>query len=150
MVWILLAAVSAAISGVGFWRGTPAGLAAQALPAAAGVLFCLVMFRASTLTPDRKELGKKGGWPLMAAGALCLTATLAAGVDVARWVATKYGTVGPYLLPVAALGLLLLALSSMRLSLDSPRRTHFYVLALAAAANSVVAVVTFVQALNSI
>ena len=149
MVWILLAAVSAAISGVGFWRGTPSGLASQALPAAAGVLFCLVMFRASTLISDRKALGQKGGWPLLAAGALCLTATLAAGVDVARWIPTRAPTVGPYLLPVASLGLLMLAVGAMRLSLDSPRRTHFYVLALAAAANSVVAVVTFVQALNT-
>lgn len=148
MVWIVLAVVSAAISGVGFWRGTSSGLFSQALPGAAGVLFCLVMFRASTLIRDRKELGQKGGWPLMAAGALCLTSTLAAGIDVGRWLFTRFGTVGPYLLPVAALGFLLLAISSLRLSLDSPRCTHFYVLGLASVVNTVISIELFVQALK--
>lgn len=145
MVWIVLAVLSGAVSGVGFFRGTPGGISAQALPGAAGVLFSLVMFRASTLVPDRKELGKKGGWVLMAAGAACLTSALAAGVDVVRWLATKFGTVGPYVLPLTSVGFLLLAISCMRLSLESPRRTHFYVLALASVANAAAAAFTFIQ-----
>ena len=149
MVWIVLAILSGAISGVGFFRGTPGGIMAQALPGAAGLLFSLVMFRASSLFPDRKELGKQGGWPLMVAGALCLTSTGAAAVDVVRWLLTKFGTIGPYVLPVASLGFLMLMLSCLRLSLDSKRRTQFYVLAAASAANAAACAFTFIRALNS-
>jgi hypothetical protein len=148
MVWIVLAIFTGAISGVGFFRGTPAGIMAQALPGAAGVLFSLVMFRASSLFPDRKALGKQGGWPLMAAGALCLTSAGAAAIDVARWLATKYGTIGPYVLPVTSVGFLMLMVACLRLSLDSKRRTQFYVLAAACAANAGVAAFTFMRALN--
>jgi len=149
MVWSVLAILSGAISGVGFFRGTPAGIMAQALPGAAGLLFSLVMFRASTLFPDRKELGKQGGWPLMVAGALCLTSAGAAGVDVVRWLLTKFGTIGPYVLPVSSLGFLMLMVACMRLSLDSKRRTQFYVLAAACAANAVACAFTFMRALNA-
>lgn len=149
MIWLGVALLSAVVAGVGFWRGTPSGLSSQAIPAAAGVLFSLFMFRASTLIRDRKALGKAGGWPMLIAGALTLTAALGAGVDVARWSVTRFTTVGPWLLPVAALGLVVLAIASLRLSLNSPRRTQFYALAIAAVVNALAAAFFFVQVFQS-
>ncbi|MGV3620101.1 MAG: hypothetical protein ACO1OB_04750 [Archangium sp.] len=149
MIWLGVALLSAVVAGVGFWRGTTSGLSSQALPAAAGVLFSLLMFRASTLITDKKALGKKGGWPMLAAGALTLTAMLGAALDVVNWLRTKMTTVGPWLLPVAALGLVLVAIAALRFSLDSPRRTHFYVLAVAAVANGVAAAFLFLQVLQN-
>lgn len=150
MIWLGVALLSGLVAGVGFWRGTPSGLASQAMPGAAGVLFSLLMFRASSLIPDRKELGKLGGWPLLVSGALSLTAALAGAVDVVIWLQSRFGTVGPYVLPVAALGFVLMAVTSLRLSLNSQRRTQFYALGLAALANAVVSAFFFVQALQSL
>lgn len=149
MIWLGVALLSGVVAGVGFWRGTLAGLSAQAIPAAAGVLFSLLMFRASTLIRDRQALGKQGGWPMLVAGALSLTAALAAAVDVVIWLRTRFGTVGPYVLPVAAQGFVLMAVAALRFSLDSPRRTHFYVLGLAALVNAVAAGFVFLQAFNA-
>ena len=149
MIWLGVALLSAVVAGVGFWRGTPSGLSSQAIPAAAGVLFSLFMFRASTLIRDRKELGKAGGWPMLVAGALTLTSTLGAAVDVANWLRTRFNTVGPWLLPVAALGLVVLAIASLRLSLNSPRRTQFYALGIAAIVNALAAAFFFIQVFQS-
>lgn len=149
MIWLGVALLSAVVAGVGFWRGTPSGLSSQAIPAASGVLFSLFMFRASTLIRDSRELGRRGAWPMLAAGALTLTATIGAGLDVINWLRTRMTTVGPWLLPVAATGLVLLAIAALRLSLDSARRTQFYALAIAAVVNAVAAGFFFINVLKA-
>lgn len=138
MIWLLVALLSSAVAGVGFWRGTAGGVAGETMPALAGVLFSLLMFRATTLVKDRAALGKQGGWPLRVAGALALTAALAAAVDVVIWVQSRKATLGQLALPTAILAFALIMVTALRLSADSPRRTHFYALALASAANAVV------------
>lgn len=150
MIWLGVALLSGVVAGVGFWRGTPAGLAGEAMPASAGVIFSLLMFRASSLVKDRAELGKQGGWPLRLAGALSLTASLAAAVDVVIWVQTRKSTVATLALPTAVIAFLLLAVTALRLSVNSPRRTHFLALALASAANAVAAAFFFASQLTAI
>lgn len=144
MIWLAVALLSSGVAGVGFWRGTPAGLAEETMPALAGVLFGLIMFRATSLVKDRAVLGQQGGWPLRVAGALSLTVALAAAVDVGIWFQTRKPSLGHLSLPTAVIAFALLTITSLRLSVDSPRRTHFYALALASAVNAVVAAWFFV------
>lgn len=146
MVWLLGALLSAAVAGVGFWRGTPTGLAAEALPGAAGVLFSLLLFRVTTLAGEREALRTRGGWPLSVAGAASLTAALGGAVDVAVWLSQRHSVLGPWGVVLAALGFVLTAISALRLSVGSSRKTQFYVLALAAVANAAVCVALFVNA----
>ncbi len=150
MIWLGVALLSGVVAGVGFWRGTPPGLAGEALPASAGVIFSLLMFRATSLMKDRAALGKLGGWPLRVAGALSLTASLAAAVDVVIWWQTRRSTVAQLALPTAVLAFVMLAVTALRLSVDSPRRTHFYALALASAANALAAAAFFASQLSAI
>ena len=145
MIWLLAALLSGVVAGVGFWRGSVAGLAGETMPAISGLLFCLLMFRATTLVKDRLKLGKQGGWPMRVSGALCLTATLAAAVDVIVWWQTRKPSFGQLALPTAVLAFAVLVVTALRLSAGSPRRTHFYALALASAANAVVAAYFFVN-----
>ncbi len=144
MIWLGVALLSGVVAGVGFWRGTPAGLAGETMPALAGVLFGLVMFRATTLM-DRAALGKQGGWPLRASGALALTATLGAAIDVIVWFDSKKATFGQLALPTAVLAFVVLFVTSLRLAADSPRRTHFFALALASLVNAAIAAWFFVS-----
>lgn len=144
MIWLGVALLSSVVAGVGFWRGSVSGIAGETMPALAGVLFSLLMFRATTLIKDRAVLGEQGGWPLRAAGALSLTATLAAAVDVIIWFQSRKPTFGQLALPTAVLGFVLLVITALRLSADSPRRTHFQALALAAAVNAALAAYLFV------
>lgn len=150
MIWLLVALLSGVVAGVGFWRGTPAGLGAEAVPASAGILFSLLMFRATTLMKDRVALGTLGGWPLRAAGALSLTAALGAAVDAAYWFQTRKPLLGHLTLPTAAVAFALLAVTALRLSKDSPRATHFYALALASVVNAVAAGFFFASQLSAI
>jgi undecaprenyl pyrophosphate phosphatase UppP len=145
MIWLLVALLSSAVAGVGFWRGTAVGLADETMPALAGVLFSLLMFRATTLVKDRAALGKQGGWPLRVAGALSLTAALGAAVDVGFWYQTRKASFGQLALPTAVIAFALIMITALRLSANSPRRTHFYGLALAAAANAGVSAWFFVH-----
>lgn len=144
MTWLGVALLSSVVAGVGFWRGSVSGLAGETMPALAGVLFSLLMFRATTLIKDREVLGKQGGWPLRVAGALSLTASIAAAADVLIWVQTRKATFGQLALPTGVLAFALLAVTALRLSAGSPRRTHFYALALASAANAIVSAWLFV------
>jgi hypothetical protein len=150
MIWLGVALLSGAVAGVGFWRGSPSGLAAEAIPASAGVIFSLLMFRATTLVKDRAALGKQGGWPLRVAGALALTATLVAAADAVIWFETKKSNFATLALPTAALAFVVIAVTALRLSVDSPRRTHFLALALASAANAVAAAFFFASQLPAI
>lgn len=150
MIWLGVALLSAVVAGVGFWRGTPAGLGGEALPASAGVIFSLLMFRALTVVKDRAALGKQGGWPLNVAGALSLTAALAGALDLVIWLDSKRSTMAVYALPLAILAFALLAVAAVRLSVDSPRRTHFLALALASAVNAAVATAFFASQLSGI
>ena len=145
MIWLLAALLSSVVAGVGFWRGSVGGLAGETLPAISGLLFCLLMFRATTLMKDRVALGKLGGWPLRVSGALSLTATIAAAVDVIVWWQTRKPSFGQLALPTAVLAFAVLIVTALRLSAGSPRRTHFYALALASGANAVVAAYFFVN-----
>lgn len=145
MNWLGVALLSGAVAGVGFWRGSAQGLASQTMPALAGLLFSLLMFRATTLITDRDQLGKQGGWPLRVAGALCLTAAAAAAVDLVIWFQTKKATFGELALPVAAVAFVVLAITALRLSADSPKRTHFSLLALASIANAAISAFLFVN-----
>ena len=145
MIWLLVALLSSAVAGVGFWRGSAVGLSGETMPALAGVLFSLLMFRATTLMKDRAALGKLGGWPLRVAGALSLTASLASAVDVVIWSQTRKETFGQLALPTAVFAFALLMITALRLSSNSPRRTHFYALGLAAAANAIVSAWFFVH-----
>ena len=137
MIWLSVALLSGLVAGVGFWRGTLSGIGSQTMPALAGVLFSLLMFRATSLIKDREVLGKQGGWPLRVAGALSLTAALGAAADVVIWFQTRKPSFGQLALPTAVIAFVLIAITSLRLSADSPRRTHFRALALAAAFNAV-------------
>ncbi|MFZ5446099.1 MAG: hypothetical protein ACOZQL_39295 [Myxococcota bacterium] len=150
MIWLAVALLSGVVAGVGFWRGTPAGLGGEAIPASAGVIFSLLLFRAQTLVKDRATLGKQGGWPMNLGGALALTATLAAAVDLFIWIDSRRSTMAVYALPVAILSFLLLAITALRLSVDSPRRTHFLALALASAVNAAAATAFFASQLSAI
>lgn len=145
MNWLVVALLSGAVAGVGFWRGSAQGLASQTMPAVAGVLFSLLMFRASTLIKDRKQLGELGGWPMRVAGALSLTAAAAAAVDLVIWFQTRKSTFGQLALPVASIAFVVLAITALRLSKDSPKRTHFYLLALVSIANAAVSAFLFVN-----
>ena len=144
MIWLSVALLSGLVAGVGFWRGTLSGIGSQTMPALGGVLFSLLMFRATSLIKDRAVLGRQGGWPLRVAGALALTAALAAAADVVFWFETKKPSFGQLALPTAVFAFVLIAITSLRLSADSPRRTHFYALALASAANAIVSAWLFV------
>jgi hypothetical protein len=144
MIWLLVALLSGGVAGVGFWRGSPAALAGETMPALAGVLFSVLMFRATTLVKDRAVLNKQGGWPLRVAGALALTASLGALADVAFWFQTKKPSFGQLSLPTAVIAFALIMITSLRLSVDSPRRAHFQALALAAAANALISAWLFV------
>lgn len=150
MIWLGVALLSGVVAGVGFWRGTPPGLAGQAMPATAGVLFSLLMFRATTLMKDREALNQQGGWPLRVAGALSLTAALAAAIDVGIWLQTRQSTVATVALPTAALAFVMLTITALRLSSGSPRRTHFLALALASAVNAVAATFFFASQLAAL
>lgn len=145
MIWLAVSLLSGVVAGVGFWRGTPAGLAGETMPALAGVLFGLIMFRATSLVKDRTVLGQQGGWPLKVAGALSLTAALAAAVDAAVWYQSRKPSFGQLGLPLSVLAFVLLMITSLRLSVGSPRRTHFQALALAAVVNAVAAAWFFVS-----
>lgn len=145
MNWLGVALLSGAVAGVGFWRGSAQGLASQSMPALAGVVFSLLMFRATTLIKDRQQLGKQGGWPMRVAGALSLTAAVAAAVDVVIWFQTRKATFGALALPTAAVAFVVLAITALRLSADSPKRTHFYLLALVAIANAASSAFLFVN-----
>ncbi len=145
MIWLGVALLSGVLAGVGFWRGTAAGLSGQSMPALAGVLFALVMYRATTLMKDRAALGKQGGWPLRVAGALALTATAGAAIDVLIWFQSRKATFGQLALPTAALAFVMIFVTALRLSADSPRRTHFYALALASIINAALAAWFFVS-----
>jgi hypothetical protein len=145
MNWLIVALLSGAVAGVGFWRGSAAGLAAQTMPALAGVVFSLLMFRASTLIKDRAELGTRGGWPLRVSGALSLTAAAAAAVDVVIWFQTRKATFGQLALPTATFAFAVLVVTALRFSADSPKRTHFYLLALVSLANAVVSAFLFLN-----
>lgn len=138
MIWLVVGLLSSVVAGVGFWRGSASGLAGESMPALSGVLFCLLMFRATSLMKDRKALGTQGGWPLRLAGALSLTAALAAAIDVVIWLESRRATFGQLALPTAVLAFAVLVVAALRLSAGSPRRTHFYALAMASAANAVV------------
>lgn len=145
MIWLLAALLSGLVAGVGFWRGSVGGLSGETMPAISGILFCLLMFRATSLVKDKAVLGKQGGWPLRLAGALSLTATLAAAVDVIVWFQSRKPSFGQLALPTAVLAFALLIVTALRLSAGSPRRTHFYALALASAANAIVSAYFFVN-----
>lgn len=145
MIWLGVALLSGAVAGVGFWRGTPAGLLSETMPALAGVIFSLVMFRASSLLKDKAALGKQGGWPLRVAGALSLTATLAAAVDVAIWLESKRGTFGQLALPTSVLAFAVLFVTSLRFAAGSPRRRYFYALAVVSIVNAAIAAWFFVS-----
>ena len=145
MNWLIVALLSGAVAGVGFWRGSAAGLAAQTMPALAGVVFSLLMFRATTLMKDRSALLKLGGWPLRVAGALALTAAAASTVDVVIWFQTRKATFGQLSLPMATIAFAVLVVAALRLSADSPKRTHFYLLALVSIANAVVSAFLFMN-----
>lgn len=145
MIWLGVALLSGAVAGVGFWRGTPAGLSGQTMPALAGVLFALLMYRATTLIKDKAALGKQGGWPLRVAGALALTAAVGAAIDVLIWFDSKKATFGQLALPAATLAFVMLFVTALRLSVDSPRRTHFYALAAASMLNAAVSAWFFVS-----
>ena len=138
MIWLVVGLLSSVVAGVGFWRGSASGLAGESMPALAGLLFCLLMFRATSLMKDRKALGTQGGWPLRLAGALSLTAALAAAIDVVIWLESRRATFGQLALPTAVLAFAVLVVAALRLSAGSPRRTHFYALAMASAANAIV------------
>ena len=112
MNWLIVALLCGAVAGVGFWRATAAGLAAQTMPALAGVVFSLVMFRATTLMKDRKELLQLGGWPLRVAGALALTAAAASAIDVLIWFQTRKATFGQLALPTATIAFAVLVVSA--------------------------------------
>jgi hypothetical protein len=120
------------------------------MPATAGVLFSLLMFRATTLMKDRDALNQQGGWPLRVAGALSLTAALAAAIDVGIWLQTRQSTVATVALPTAALAFVMLTITALRLSSGSPRRTHFLALALASAVNAVAATFFFASQLAAL
>jgi hypothetical protein len=143
--WLLVALLSGAVAGVGFWRGSAQGLASQTMPALAGLVFSLLMFRATTLITDRRKLGEQGGWPLRVAGALSLTAAFAAAVDVVIWFQSRKATFGELALPMAAVAFVLVAITALRFSADSPKRTHFSLLALVAIANAAVSAFLFVN-----
>ncbi len=145
MIWLVVALLSSVVAGVGFWRGSASGIAGETMPALAGVLFSLMMFRATTLMKDTAALGKRGGWPLRLAGALSLTATTAAAIDVIIWVQSRKATFGQLALPTAMIAFVVLVTTALRLSADSPRRTHFYALALASAANALVSAFLFIN-----
>lgn len=145
MIWLGVALLSGVLAGVGFWRGTAAGLSGQSMPALAGVLFALVMYRATSLMKDRAGLGKQGGWPLRVAGALALTATAGAAIDVLIWFQSRKATFGQLALPTAAIAFVMIFVTALRLSADSPRRTHFYALALASIINAAIAAWFFVS-----
>ncbi|MDP2274533.1 MAG: hypothetical protein Q8N23_08220 [Archangium sp.] len=145
MIWLVVALLSSVVAGVGFWRGSASGIAGETMPALAGVLFSLMMFRATTLMQDTAALGKRGGWPLRLAGALSLTATTAAAIDVIIWVQSRKATFGQLALPTAMLAFVVLVTTALRLSADSPRRTHFYALALASAVNALVSAFLFIN-----
>lgn len=145
MIWLGLALLSGAVAGVGFWRGTPAGLSGETMPALAGVLFGLVMFRATRLLKDKTALGKQGGWPLRVSGALSLTATLAAAVDVVIWFESRRATFGQLALPTSVLAFAVLFVTSLRFAADSPRRTFFYALAFVSIANAAISAWFFVS-----
>lgn len=136
MIWLVVALLSGAVAGVGFWRGTPQGLSTEAMPALAGVLFGVLMYRASTLFTDRAKLGEQGGWPLRAAGALSLTAALAGAIDVGVWLRTKTSAFGSLALPLCVVAFVLLMITALRLSLGSARKTQLQALALVAAVNA--------------
>jgi hypothetical protein len=139
MVWLVVAVFSGVVAGVGFWRGTPSGIAHETMPGVAGVLFGLLMYRALSLAKDakaREALSTQGGWPLRAAGAASLTAALAGAIDVGVWLQTKRAAFGGYALPLCTLAFVLLMITALRLSLNSPRRTHFLALAMASAVNA--------------
>ena len=138
MIWLAVALLSSVVAGIGFWRGSASGLGGETMPALAGVLFSLLMFRATTLIKDREALGKQGGWPMRAAGALSLTTSIAAAADVVIWVQTRRATFGHLALPTAVLAFALLVVTALRFSAGSKRRTHFYALALACAANAAI------------
>ena len=145
MIWLVVALLSSVVAGVGFWRGTASGISGQTMPAVAGVLFSLMMFRATTLMKNAAALGKLGGWPLRLSGALALTATTAAAIDVIVWVHSRQATFGHLALPTAMIAFVVLVVTALRLSADSPRRTHFYALALASAANAMVSAFLFIN-----
>lgn len=145
MIWLGVALLSGVLAGVGFWRGTAAGLWGQSMPALAGVLFGLVMYRATSLMKDRAALGKQGGWPLRVAFALALTATAGAAIDVLIWFQSRKATFGQLALPTAAIAFVMIFVTALRLSADSPRRTHFYALALASIINAAIAAWFFVS-----
>jgi hypothetical protein len=145
MNWLGVALLSGAVAGVGFWRGSAQGLASQTMPALAGVVFSLLMFRATTLITDRKVLGELGGWPLRVSGALALTAAAAAAVDLLIWFQSKKATFGQLALPTAAIAFVVIAVTALRLSADSPKRTHFYLLALVSIANAAISAFLFVN-----
>lgn len=139
MIWLAVALLSGVVAGVGSWRGSVAGLAGETMPALSGVLFSLLMFRATSLVKDPAVLGKQGGWPMRVSGALALTSTLAAAIDVVVWALTRRPSFGAIALPSAGLAFAVLIVTALRLSAGSPRRTHFYALALASAVNAVIA-----------
>lgn len=141
MLWLIPALLSAVVSGVGFWRGTALGLGAEALPAAAGVLFSLLVFRAQVGLEKTKKL--EGGWPLSVAGAAALTAAAGAAYDVIVWLTSRHSPTQGYLLPFAAIGFVMTAISALRLSATAKRKTQFYVLALACLGNAAACVVVF-------
>ncbi len=145
MIWLAVALLSSVVAGVGFWRGTAAGISGQTMPALAGVLFSLMMFRASTLMKDTAALGKLGGWPMRLSGALALTATTAAAIDVIIWAQSRRVTFGQLALPTAVIAFVMLMVTAFRLSADSPRRAHFHALALASAANALVSAFLFIN-----
>lgn len=147
MPWLIAALLSGVVAGVGFWRGTPSGIAFETMPGAAGVLFGLLMFRAQTLATDakaREALNTQGGWPLRAAGALSLTAALAGAVDVGVWVQSRKAAFGGIALPLCTFAFVLVMITALRLSLGSARKTHFQALALASAVNAAASAWLFV------
>jgi len=147
MPWLIVALLSGVVAGVGFWRGTPSGIAFETMPGAAGVLFGLLMYRAQSLATDAKAkaaLGTQGGWPLRAAGALSLTAAIAGAIDVVVWVQSKKSAFGGFALPLCAVAFVLLMITALRLSLGSSRKTHFQALALASVVNAAASVWLFV------
>lgn len=143
MAWLLVSLLSGAVAVVGFWRGSPVALAAEAMPGIAGVLFGLLMHRAAQRLADRAELGAQGGWPLRAAGALSLTAALAGAVDVGVWLQSRHVAFGALAAPICVLAFVLTMITALRLSAASPRATPLRVLALVAGLNAAASVWLF-------
>jgi len=135
MIWLLVALLSSVVAGVGFWRGSVAGLSGRRCRPSAGVLFCLLMFRATTLVKDGRCWGSRRVADAGGRSALFdrRPRRRRRRGDLAR---EQEGDVRQLALPTAVLAYVLLITTALRLSVDSPRRTHFYALALASAVNA--------------